>query len=258
MEANRGLDETLRADLHTHTCFSPDARMSPSDLVERAAELDLDRVAVTDHGEIEGALRARELDPSRVIVGEEIRCRGRTEVIGLFLSERIPPGLGLEETVARIRDQGGVVYAPHPFAYLHGPGWQAARAARVADILEVFNARAFLPRWNRLAVDLASRSRQPEAASSDAHFVEELGRGHTLLPHFTTATDLLAVLGLARPVRGSVSSPLVHVASVGLRVGRALWPEGPLAGSPSGWSRRRPDKELEIAVGSKAGARSAR
>src|SRR5690606_18231825 len=108
---------SLRIDLHAHTRFSPDATMSPRELVDRALDAGLDRIAVTDHGEIEGALEARAYAPAHVIVGEEIRCEGRTELIGLFLTERIPQGLPIEETVERIRAQGGLVYAPHPYAY---------------------------------------------------------------------------------------------------------------------------------------------
>jgi len=118
----------LRVDLHTHTRWSPDAVTTPSELVERAAEVGLDRVAVTDHGEIDGALEARALDPGRVIVGEEIRCACGTELIGLFLEERIPMGLDAREVARRIADQGGVVYAPHPYAYARRP----RRKARVA------------------------------------------------------------------------------------------------------------------------------
>ena len=101
----------LRIDLHSHTCYSPDARTTPAQLI----------------------------DPERIIVGEEIRCRCRTELIGLFLSDRIPEGLPIESVVERIRDQGGLVYAPHPWAYLVRPGRHARRAVRSADIVEVFN-----------------------------------------------------------------------------------------------------------------------
>ena len=77
----------MRVDLHSHTRYSLDATTTPQQLVQRAREAGLDRIAVTDHGEIEGALRARELDPALVIVGEEIRCRCGVELIGLFLTE---------------------------------------------------------------------------------------------------------------------------------------------------------------------------
>ena len=101
----------IRVDLHAHTRRSPDAILEPAELVQRARDSGLHRMAVTDHGEIA---------PDLVIVGEEIRCRGYTELIGLFLSERIPMGLPIEEVAERIRDQDGIVYAPHPFAcYSH-------------------------------------------------------------------------------------------------------------------------------------------
>lgn len=37
------------------------------------------------------------------------------EIIGLFLQEEIPAGLSCKETIARIRQQNGVVYVPHPY-----------------------------------------------------------------------------------------------------------------------------------------------
>lgn len=203
----------IRVDLHTHTHHSLDAVMSPRELVERTAEEGLDRVAVTDHGEIDGALEARALDPDRIIVGEEIRCRCRTEVIGLFLQDRIPDGLSVRETVERIRDQGGLIYAPHPFAYLRSTARRAARALRWADAAEVVNARAFVPGWNRLAASEASRRDLPACGSSDAHFPRELGRASTRLPAFRTVEEFRAVLGEARPVLDRHTGPWLHVAS---------------------------------------------
>lgn len=223
MTPHRGhAGERIRVDLHSHTVFSPDARTEPADLVERAAEVGLARIAVTDHGEIEGALLARELDPERVVVGEEIRCRCRTELIALFLEERIPQGLSLEETVERIRDQDGAVYAPHPFAYAIVPGWHAARALRVADAVEAFNSRAFLPFWNEQAREAARRRGIPAAAGSDAHFPVELGRAYTEMPRFTGAREFLAVLPEARAVGVRLGSPALHLSSAALKASRAL------------------------------------
>ena len=56
---------------------------------------------------------------ARIVVGEEIRTPDG-DVIGLFLTERIPYVLPLAEVTARIRAQGGLVYVPHPFD-LAGP-----------------------------------------------------------------------------------------------------------------------------------------
>lgn len=213
-------DSRLRVDLHAHTWFSPDSPMRPETLVERAAAAGIDRIAVTDHGEIEGALRAAEADPARVIVGEEIRSRCGTELIGLFLRERIPDGLALEETAERIRAQGGVVYAPHPYAYGTRGAWRAGLSLALADVAEVFNSRAFLPYWNRAAAAEAARRGLAAAAGTDAHFPWELGRAYTLLPRFTTAGELRAALASARPVGVRSGSPFLHVASLSLHGAR--------------------------------------
>lgn len=212
--------QTIRVDLHTHTRHSPDASLTPAELVQRARDAGLGRIAVTDHGAIDGALEARELAPDLVIVGEEIRCRGRTELIGLFLSERIPMGLRMEEVVERIRDQDGVVYAPHPYAYPYRPGWHLRRAIAVADVVEVFNARAFLRVWNRTAHAVARANELPRAASSDAHFPWEIGRAHTEMPAFASAAGFLAGVRQARPVGVRLTHPVAHVASLSMKATR--------------------------------------
>lgn len=218
----RGERRGLRVDFHSHTRYSPDARTTPALLVERAREVGLDRVAVTDHGEIEGALRARELDPHMVIVGEEIRCRCQTELIGLFLQERVPEGLGIEETARRVRDQGGVVYAPHPYAYAWRPVQRATRALEVADLVEAFNSRAFLPAWNRLGLEGARRRGLPVAAGSDAHFPHEIGRAYAELPHFAGPGELLAVAAQSQPVGVATANPALLLASASLKLYRSL------------------------------------
>jgi hypothetical protein len=188
--------------------------------VERAREAGLDRIAVTDHGTIEGALVARDAAPELVIVGEEIRCRCRTELIGLFLRERVPQRLSLEETVERIRDQGGLVYAPHPYAYARQALRRAHRALGVADVVEAVNARAFLPLWNQAAMQAARRRGLPAAAGSDAHFPFEIGRAFAHMPAFRTAEEFRRALPAARPMRTRATSPFLHVASLGLKCGR--------------------------------------
>ncbi len=195
--------------------------MPARELIERAVAVGLDRIAVTDHGTIEGALEARELAPDRVIVGEEVRCACRTELIGLFLTERIPQGLPFEEVVERIRDQGGVVYAPHPYAYAWRPLSRARRAMAVADVVEAFNARAFLPPWNRAATRAAARRSLPVGAGSDAHFPAELGRAYTLMPAFSGRGEFLEAVRTARPVDVAVTTPVAHLRSAGLKLARA-------------------------------------
>jgi predicted metal-dependent phosphoesterase TrpH len=213
---------TIRVDFHSHTRHSVDAWTSPREWVEHAAAAGLDRVAVTDHDEIEGALEAQAVAPDRVIVGEEVTCRCGTHLIGLFLRERIPPRLALEEVAERIRDQGGVVYAPHPYAYVRRAAWRAERALAVADVVEGYNSRAFVPAWNVRAAAEARRRGVPLLAGTDAHFAWELGRAYAELPAFRGAQDFLDAARRARPVLVRAGSPFLHLASTGLKWARRL------------------------------------
>ncbi|MEX2284716.1 MAG: PHP domain-containing protein [Gemmatimonadota bacterium] len=216
----------LKVDLHSHTWYSGDSLMPPEVLVRRARAAGLDRIAVTDHGAIQGALEARRLDPELVIVGEEIRCDDGTEVIGLYLNERIPFGLTVTETAARIRGQGGVVYAPHPFAYLTAATVRAQRIMDVADLIEVFNSRAFFPPWNQRAALHAGTHGLPALAGSDAHLPWEIGRAFTEMPVFDDAAGLCRVAGHARPCGVKRGSPLLHAVTVSLHTGRRVLGRG--------------------------------
>ncbi len=207
--------QRIRVDFHVHTRYSQDSTLSPATLVRRARAAGLDRVAITDHNRMEGAWEAAALDPDLIIPGEEIDCADGSDLIGLFLHEPIPAGLPVAEVAARIREQGGVVYAPHPYAYLRHAMQRAAHVLAVADIVEVHNARAFVRAWNRLARDAAEAAELATAASTDAHFGREIGGAFTLLPPFANAAELRAVLCEARPVSVRTPSPLIHFRSLG-------------------------------------------
>lgn len=226
----------LKVDLHSHTRHSPDAAMSPARLVERARQAGLDRIAVTDHDAIAGALEAKELAPETVIVGQEISCSGGVELIGLFLERWIPSGLPVREVAERIRAQGGVVYAPHPFAYLIDRERRGRALIEAADFVEAVNARAFWPAWNQLARQVAREREVPRGAGSDAHFAREVGRAFTRMPAFRTAEEFRAALSGAEPVLRRTTSPVNHVRSVALRAARYATPglkgsKGPRTGS---------------------------
>lgn len=119
-----------RADTHVHTEYSgfsnlgvmkfPESVTSPEQQVDRARRNGMDVLGITDHDETRGAFIAQRyaerFDDIDVIVGEEVTTADG-EIIGLFLTERIPKGLPVEETVDIIRSQGGLVIAPHPFSF---------------------------------------------------------------------------------------------------------------------------------------------
>ncbi len=204
----------FRVDLHAHTWYSGDSPTSPGRLVQRARAAGLDRIAVTDHNTIDGAFAAQDLDPERVIVGEEITCSCGTHLIGLFLQERIPKGVTIEDAARAIRRQGGVVYAPHPIAYITRPAWRAERVFAVADVVEVFNSRGTLPSWNRKAASQAEERRVRRAAGSDAHMPWEIGRAFAEMPPFHDAASFLESAAQCSRISGSTCSVFLHFGTI--------------------------------------------
>ena len=180
--------------------------MSPLRLLRAAAARGLDCIAVTDHDSLRGAVecaRLSAMDPMlpRVIPGEEIRTSAG-EIVGLYLCEEIPGGLSPLETLARIREQGGLVYLPHPLDGVRGAaidGESLEAVARAADVIEVSNGRSLRPSYSRKALDLAARLGKPVGAGSDAHFEREVGRAYMEVPGLPEQTDLLELLRAGRP-----------------------------------------------------------
>lgn len=209
-------------DLHMHTRASHDCLSEPADVVRRARERRLDRIAITDHDEIHGALAARELAPDLVIVGEEVRTAEGLDLIGLFVEERIPPGAPLVEVADAIRAQGGVVYLPHPFDRYRGSGeaFFDAVADRV-DLVEGFNARVHEAVRNRRAVAWAERHDLPLGAGSDAHLLVEIGRGRVRLPPFAGPEGLLDA-ARSGTLEGEPSGPWVHLGSTWAKLRKRL------------------------------------
>jgi hypothetical protein len=189
----------VRVDCHLHTVASGDSVLTLEQLAERARQASLDVVCITDHNEISAAVGAAGLG-LRVIVGEEIRTPDG-DIIGLFLTERIPYVLPVAEVVARIRAQGGLVYAPHPFDEVRSslgrvlPGLCAAGAV---DIVEVFNAKTEDRVPNDRAAALATAYALPGGAGSDAHDAPGVGAAYLEMPDFNGPADFLAALASAR------------------------------------------------------------
>ncbi len=174
------------ADFHVHTRWSRDSLASPKQVVRAAIRRGLDAIAVTDHNEVAGALEveeeARRAGVSlKVIHGEEVKT-DQGDVIGLFISERIPGGIGLLEAVDRIREQGGLVVIPHPFdRRARGALGQAVlEVMERIDYIEVINGRT--PPWNnRKAWEFADRHGIAGLGGSDAHWPAEVGKVRTLV-----------------------------------------------------------------------------
>lgn len=214
----RPLDQRPRdqwkVDFHVHTCYSKDSLTSLEEVIEACRKQGIDKVAITDHNTIAGALALLEMAPDLVIVGEEIKTNVG-EIIAYFLEEEVPRGLSLQETIARVRGQGGVVGVPHPLDRLRREALGRANLLTVieqVDLLEVFNARTIFPSDNRRALDLAREWGLLASAGSDAHMACEIGHAYVEMPAFNDKDGFLRSLAQGQVV-GRLTSPLIHLVS---------------------------------------------
>jgi predicted metal-dependent phosphoesterase TrpH len=191
----------IDVDLHMHTDHSGDCATPVEVLLATARERGLGAIAVTDHNEISGALaareRARELDIGvQVIVGEEVKTADQGEVIGLFIEELIPRGMSMEETVAEIHRQGGLVYVPHPFDRLHAvPDYEhLLKIVADVDAIEVFNPRVAIGAFNEEAARFAAKYRIVAGAGSDSHVAQGLGSVRIRMHEFDGPAEFMQSL----------------------------------------------------------------
>jgi len=174
----------------------------------------IDRIVITDHNNIAGALHAQRLDPQRVIVGEEIRTQAG-EFLAAYVQEEIPPGLPYQEAITRLREQGAFISVSHPFDITRGGHWSQSDLLEIApliDAIEIFNSRCVSRSFNTQAAEFARLNNLPGTVGSDSHTILELGRATMHLPPFESASDLRQVISQAQ-YQTVLSSFWVHFAS---------------------------------------------
>jgi predicted metal-dependent phosphoesterase TrpH len=196
----------MTIDLHLHTDWSHDCSIPAAELIDHVEAIGLGGIAVTDHNVFGGALEAEELARDRdliVIAGEEVKTDQQGEVIGLFLQEEIPRGMSFADTVAAIREQGGLVYLPHPFDRLHAipdPATVHRHLAEI-DVLEVYNARLLRDSYNDEALRFARKYRLLQGAGSDAHVLQGVGTGAVRMRRFEGPEEFMLSLRTAEILR---------------------------------------------------------
>ncbi len=193
------------ADLHIHTIYSYDGTASVPAVLKRARQIGLDVIAITDHDEIAGSLKALELAPAygiEVIPGTEVTT-AEGDLLALNITEKIRRDLPLIETVLKVRELGGFCIAPHPMA--GGFGMKSLSAysilkalrnpevARTLVAIETYNATTIDRMSNHYARILAERLDIAQTGSSDAHALDTIGFGATEFEG-RTAQDLLKAL----------------------------------------------------------------
>ncbi|WP_129115202.1 CehA/McbA family metallohydrolase [Halegenticoccus tardaugens] len=173
----------LSVELHAHSALSYDGRDPVELLLEQAAAVGLDALAVTDHDEIDASLEAADRASEYGLVGipgvEVTSAAGH--VLAFGVDELVSAGLSFDETLDRIREQGGIAVVPHPFQKSrHGVAPHVSRDQLAsADAVEVYNSRLLTGRANRRAERFAVAHDVPMTAGSDAHIGEMIGQAVT-------------------------------------------------------------------------------
>ena len=172
----------MKADLHTHSMFSPDALSKPDSFARFAKNAGLGAIALTDHNTTRGwgpVRQAVEAEGLLFIPGEEIKvydgpkCAG--EILGLFLNEHIPAG-PRDDVLDRIRQQDALAFVAHPFDWMRHPFVRLEDYVKKVDGIEVHNAGTLFSGINDRARRFAVEHRLPGSAGSDAHLPGEIGR----------------------------------------------------------------------------------
>jgi len=169
----------LKIDLHVHTTYSSDSLITPKDLNFYAKKRGLDGVAITDHDRIDGALKIAKETDLLVIPGTEISSLNG-HIVGLNVNESVPSKLGVDETLDRIHDTGGIAIACHPITFFK----QSLKGLITPrfDAIEVINSSAFPFNYSvRRSQEIASRLGITRVAGSDAHYGPEIGYAYTLV-----------------------------------------------------------------------------
>jgi hypothetical protein len=206
--------DLLRVEFHCHTIYSKDSLTRVEDLLAVCHERQINRVVITDHNTIDGALEAKGLAPEMVIIGEEIMTQ-EGELLAAFVKEAVPRGLPAQKAIDLLRNQGAFISVSHPFDMFRPGHWSMPELLRIVnriDAVEVFNSRCFPPFFNVRAAEFAREHGLLGTVGSDAHTLYELGRATMLLPPFEDVESLRQVFPLAE-VENRLSSPWVRVCS---------------------------------------------
>ena len=223
-------DKWLQVEFHCHTSISRDSSNHLPRLLQVARQRGLDRLAITDHNTIANALRAKEMDPELVIVGEEIKTT-RGELLAYFVTRGVPKNVTPMEAIDLLKQQNAFISVAHPFDYRRS-GWAMNELIEILpylDAIEVFNSRCFKPFTNQAALEFAEKNKLAKMVGSDAHSQVELGLSTLKLPQFNSAEGLRQVIRLAQMETHPFSPRAHYSANATILLGRLM---------PWNWGRK--------------------
>jgi predicted metal-dependent phosphoesterase TrpH len=167
--------------------------VTPVELVDAAVRAGVDLIAVTDHDTMDAVKETQsrgEAAGLAVVAGQEVTTRGPalTHIVGWFLETPVQRGMSLEDTVAAIHAQGGLVLIPHPFMPVYFGSIQPGMLRRLIEkqSVDAIEMMSTVPMGSMRRRQLhqfydANRERLGAAiGASDCHFGRgDMGRAMT-------------------------------------------------------------------------------
>ncbi|MFX1237667.1 MAG: CehA/McbA family metallohydrolase [Promethearchaeota archaeon] len=225
---------SIKLDLHLHTCYSGDSLIKPKDLLKQAVKKGLNGFAITDHGSLK-AYKSLEKTASKrgliVIPGMEIETH-IGEVIALFIDEEFKiRDNNFISIVEKIKELNGLIVIPHPFDFLRTNHLKTSLLSekivrKYIDGIEIVNSRIVFNSCIRKAKKYNERFKLFETGGSDAHTLKEIGTGYTFIKNVSglTLDDIFKALKFGNTVScGKLSSPLVHAKTIFNKLQKGLY-----------------------------------
>jgi hypothetical protein len=192
--------------------------VTPAELVDAAVKAGVDLIAVTDHDTMASVKETQshgEAAGLTVVAGQEVTTKwpAQTHIVGWFLETPVKRGMSLEDTVAAIHAQGGLVMVPHPFMPVYFGSIQPGMLRRLiekqsVDAIEMLSTVPIGAMRRKVLHEFWEANRERLGApigASDCHFgAGDMGRAMTEFEgDFRTAVmdgRTKPLLGTRRPI----------------------------------------------------------
>jgi predicted metal-dependent phosphoesterase TrpH len=202
----------MKFDLHLHTSrHSLDSIMAPELMVQRAREIGLDGVVITEHDWLWTDKELAQLRQSTsviILAGIEVSAKeGHFLVYGVSNPFAVPNGIGVAKLCREVHRQGGAIVAAHPFRWNQAFDDILETERPDLDGLELMSNNMDDEIRCRAAA-LNARVRLAGLGNSDAHRLETLGCCYTEFDAvIRDMSDLVAA------IRGRKTTPVERAAS---------------------------------------------
>ncbi len=211
----------LKVDFHTHTCDDPKdyINFSAEHLIDRAAKLGFDALAITNHDIVTNNPRLEEYAAARgvlLIPGTELTL-SKKHILLINPDPHVILSLHKLEDLEKIRNSNNLVIAPHPFF----PGFKCL-GRKLENYLPLFDAIEYsffynhLINRNKKAVLLAGRHNKPLVGDSDCHNIWQLGITHTLVEAEKNVFSIIRAVKQGKTEVVTAPLPVVTMARVAI------------------------------------------